>query len=167
MTFCPVLIKEIFHAEVSDFGNTMAAFGFGGLVGAGVSLIPFPPTLKRDRVASFVAIFLGLLVFTIALNRSLFFLSALMILAGMALTVSNISGSTFLQENSGNQNRGKIVSLYQLAMQGGISAGGLVTGIMASQFGIASALLVNGLIAIAFQIVILFQFSTRAELHRE
>jgi predicted MFS family arabinose efflux permease len=155
LTFCPVLIKDVFHAEVGDFGGAMAAFGFGGLIGAGASLISLPPALDRGRIATAVGILLGLIVVAIAFNRSLPILTLMMIFAGVALTMSNISGATFLQENASSLTRGKIVSLFQLALQGGIAAGGLLTGFTISQFGISTALIINGSAAMALQISIL------------
>lgn len=156
MTFCPVLIKDVFHADVGEFGGIMSAFGLGGLIGAAISLAPQPQNLKRSRLASLVAIFLGIVILAISLNRSLMLLIVLMVFAGLAITVSNISVNSYLQENANNHNRGKIVSLYQLALQGGISAGGLLTGFTTSQFGVAQALMMNGALAVGVQGLLLW-----------
>ena len=155
MIFCPVLIKDVFHAQVGDFGGALAAFGLGGLIGAGISIAPLPEKFSRNRISSPIAIFLGAIVIAVAANKSLFLLSVLMVIAGAALTASNISASSFLQTNAKNTNRGKIVSLSQLALQGGLSAGGLITGFMASWLGIATALAINGILAIILQVFIL------------
>jgi len=155
ITFCPVLIKDIFHAEVGEFGGVLAAFGFGGLIGAGLLLLPLPDRYGTGRVAAVVAVLLGLIMIAIALNRSLPALSFLMVFAGVALTFSNISASSFLQKKANNHTRGKVVSLFQLALQAGISGGGLLTGFLASLLGISTALLLNGSIALILQFLIL------------
>ena len=155
ITFCPVLIKDIFHAEVGEFGGALAAFGLGGLLGAGILLLPLPLKYGSGRMAAAVAILLGSIMIAIALNRSLLMLSFLMVFAGVTLTFSNISASSFLQKKANNHTRGKVVSLFQLALQAGVSGGGLLTGFAASQLGISTVLFLNGVVAIVLQILIL------------
>ncbi len=71
------------------------------------------------------------------------------------MTLSNISAGSYLQETASNESRGKMVSLSQLAMQLGISAGGLLTGLVANHFGVATVFLFNGSTAVALQSLIL------------
>ncbi len=157
VTFCSVIIKNVFHAEVENFGGAMAAFGLGGLIGAAASFFPLFKSFKRDRFATAIAIFLGLITVAIALNHSLFLLYALLVLAGGALTATNISANTFLQENATNAIRGRIASLYQLALHGGISAGGLLTGFTVSQLNISTALIINGGLAVVLLVLLLWR----------
>ena len=49
VVFCPVLVKDAFHADVSSFGMAVGAFGIGGLLGA-IGLLTVNP--KRDRGAT-------------------------------------------------------------------------------------------------------------------
>lgn len=151
MTFSPVVIKDVFHAEVGSFGGVMAAFGLGGLIGAALGLIKLPVRIKKSQYSTGIGALLGLIVSIIALNRSLTALSFLMVLAGAALTLSNLTSVSFLQENASNHQRGKIVSLFQLALQGGFALGGLTTGFLSSHIGITKALLLNGVLAIVIQ----------------
>ncbi len=157
ITFCAVLIKNIFHAQVEHFGGAMTAFGIGGLIGASITFITLPKSLKRNRFASILAILLGLVIVSIALNRSLYILIALLVFAGAALTASNISINTFLQEDVEENIRGRIVSLYQLALSGGISIGALFTGFTVTQFNISTALLINGIFAVILQAWLLWK----------
>ena len=69
------------------------------------------------------------------------------------MIVSNISANTLLQTNTPAHLRGQAVSLYMLAMRGGLSIGSLLTGVSVSVLGVGQALLINGLIAVAAQIV--------------
>ncbi len=154
-TFCPVLIKDVFHADVGRFGGAIAALGLGGLFGAGSSFFLFKMKLSRSRLATGVAILLGVTLILISLNRSLVLLNVLMVAAGVCMTLSSISAGSYLQETASNLSRGKMVSLSQLAMQLGISAGGLLTGLLATHFGVATAFLINGSGAIVLQSFIL------------
>lgn len=148
VTFCPVLIKNVFHAEVGNFGGAMAAFGVGGLMGAASSFIPLPASLKRNRFAAMAAVFLSLVVVAIGFNHSLLLLIVLLVLAGAALTTVNISINTFLQENAVNAVRGRVASMYQLTLSGGISLGALLTGFTVSKLNISDALVFNGAVAV-------------------
>ena len=156
ITFCAVLIKNVFHAEVTNFGGAVAAFGIGGLIGSATSFMTLPK-LKGNKFASITAILLGLAIVGIALNHSIYILITLLVIAGAALTASNISINTSLQENVAENIRGRIVSLYQLALSGGISIGALFTGFMVTQLNISKALLINGIAAILFQVWLLFK----------
>ncbi len=42
VTFCPVLVKEVFQGDAGDFSIALGAFGVGGLVGA-IGLLALDP----------------------------------------------------------------------------------------------------------------------------
>ena len=157
ITFCAVLVKTVFHAEVGTFGGAMAAFGTGGLIGAASSFIELPKSFRRNKLASFISLFLALLVVVISFNQSYLFLIVLLVLAGASFTASNINVNTFLQESAVNSVRGRIAGLYQLAIAGGISIGALLTGFIVSQFNISYAFALNGILALCFQVWIYLQ----------
>jgi predicted MFS family arabinose efflux permease len=157
ITFCAVLVKNVFQAEVGSFGGAMAAFGTGGLIGAASSFISFPKSVRRNVLSSEIAIFLGLLVIAISLNQSFPLLIVLLVMSGAAFTAGNIQINTFLQESAANHVRGRIASLYQLAISGGVSIGALFTGFVVSQVHISRALALNGMLAVALQIWVLLR----------
>ena len=78
----------------------------------------------------------------------------LLALAGFAMTVSNTSANSLLQASCLPELRGQAVSLYMLAMRGGVSLGSLLTGLSVSLIGVRDALLINGLLALAAQVTI-------------
>jgi MFS family permease len=121
------------------------------LIGASISFIPMLKSVKLNKLGSVASILLGLVMLVIALNHSFIALIFLLAFAGAGLTLSNISVNSFLQENTTNAFRGRIVSLYQLALSGGISIGALLTGFDTAQFNISNAFLLNGIFALLFQ----------------
>ena len=150
ITFCPVLVKNVFHADVSDFGAVLAAFGVGGIVGA-TGLLAVEGRKSRRRLCSVFAVLYGLTVAATALNPSLIALACLLALAGGAMTISNASANTLLQRTAGPRLRGQTASLYMLAMRGGRSVGDMATGLSVSGLGIQWALLLNGVLAVLIQ----------------
>jgi predicted MFS family arabinose efflux permease len=151
IAFSTVLIKNIFHAEVDTYGGAMTALGIGGFLGAATSFISLPRSFKGNRFASVVAILLSFTMLSIGLTHSFNFLLMLFVISGAGLTASNIAVNIFLQEKIPNTIRGRVVSLYQLALSGGISLGALFTGFVVTQSSISTALMINGLLAIVFQ----------------
>ncbi len=157
VTFCPVIIKDVFHSGVGDFGWAMTAFGGGALIGAAVTFIPFRGPYGRNRIASAAAVLLGFIIIAIAMTHSFLLLSIMLVLAGITQIAANISANTFLQENAADNLRGRITSLYQLAMYSGLSIGTLFTGFMVSRLGIVPAFVINGSIAVIIQSALLLR----------
>lgn len=150
ITFCAVLVRDAFHEDVSHFSMSMSALGVGGLAGA-VGLLFVSPTRDRRPISSWFAAFYGVTLVLTALDPWAALLPVLFVLAGIAMAVSNVSANSFLQAVAPAGMRGRTVSLYMLAMRGGIALGSLVTGISIGAFGVRNALLINGVLALLAQ----------------
>ena len=81
-------------------------------------------------------------------------LPPLLVLAGASMTLSNTATNSLLQATADPHLLGQTVSLYMLALRGGISLGALLTGATVSLLGIRHALLLNGVAAVVAQAVI-------------
>jgi len=64
------------------------------------------------------------------------------------------AANSILQVTSGPRLLGQTVSLYMLAMRGGISIGALLTGGAVTLLGVRHAILLNGLAAVAIQVAL-------------
>jgi len=153
ITFCPVLVKDIFSGQIKDFGNGSSAFGMGGLAGALLAFF-FARKIKVKTPGQFGWL-LGVVVAGVALCRSLTLFMVLMLLGGFLLTVANTASNSNLQSRATNHVRGRYASLYQLSFRGGIALGALLTGFVASRFGIVTAFFLNGALAVIFHSVLL------------
>jgi MFS family permease len=153
LTFSPILVKNAFHGDASHFSIAVTAFGIGGLMGAIALLFVDADGGRRRLCASFAGIY-GMILILAALCPWFWGLVALLTLAGMSMGISNISANTLLQANIPAHLRGQTVSLYMLAMRGGLSIGSLLTGISASWLGVSWALLLNGVLAVLLQSIV-------------
>jgi predicted MFS family arabinose efflux permease len=153
VTFSPVLVKDAFHGDARQFSLALAAFGVGGLLGA-VGLLGVSPDADSRRLSSTFALAYGVVLVLTALNPWFWAMPPLLILAGVAMTVSNTSANSLLQATAGPRQLGQTVSLYMLAMRGGISFGALLTGALAGVLGVRHALLLDGVLAVAVQAVL-------------
>ncbi len=148
LTFCPVLVKSVFQADVAQYSLTVSAFGAGGLLG-GLLLMAIDPRHDRRPLASWAATGFAGVVVASALNRWAAVLPLLFVLGGLSMTMANASANAWLQAQAPAAIRGQTVSLFMLAMRGGTALGGLVTGFTVSAWGVREALLLNGLLALA------------------
>jgi MFS family permease len=150
ITFSPLIVKEVLHADVGQFGGVLTAFGIGGMLGPLLILLTAQrfDTMKMSLTAALVY---GLFIAAAAQIGAVWQLALLLVGSGFLLTVANTSANTFLQSQANDQNRGQTASLFMLAMRGGLSLGNLGMGVIISLSSIHLAFLVNGLLAISVQ----------------
>jgi len=153
ITFSPVLVRSSFQGSAMQFSIAISSFGAGALVGA-IALLFVDANRDRRMIGSLFAVALGITLVLVAINPWLWALPLLMLLAGLAMSVTNISINTLLQTQALPQLRGQAVSLFMLAMRGGISLGSLLTGMSVSLLGVHRALLIDGILAVAVQALI-------------
>lgn len=150
ITFSPVIVKNLLHADVGEFGGVLTAFGIGGMLGPLLILL----TMKRLeplKMSLTAALIYGAFVIAVSRVAAIWELAILLVGCGFLLTVANTSANTFLQSQATDQTRGQTASLFMLSMRGGLSLGNLITGAMISLSSIPAAFLVNGLLAVAIQ----------------
>ena len=153
LTFCPVLIKSVFQTDVNHFSLTMSAFGAGGLLGA-LGLLAVNQQRDPQTLVARLALAYAVVVVLAALNPWAWLLPPLFLLGGLLMTASNATANTALQSSAPPAIRGQSISLFMLAMRGGVAVGGLVTGASVAWLGVREALLLNGLLAIAAQLAV-------------
>lgn len=153
ITFAPILVKQAMHRDIGDFSLVVTAFGLGGVVGATILL---GVDARRDRrllCSAAAATYAAVMVLT-AVDPWFWGLPVLLVFAGLAMTISNTSANTHIQSTASAALRGQTVSLYMLAMRGGIALGSLLTGSAISVFGLRETLFVDGTLAMILQLVI-------------
>ena len=153
ITFCPVLVQNVWHGSAAQFSVAIGAFGVGGLLG-GIGLLGVDPTRDRRKIGAAFAVLYGVLLIAIALNQWASILPVLFVVAGIAMSVTNTSANTFVQSAAAPNLRGQAVSLFMLASRGGTALGALATGFSVEMFGIRKALFINGALAVAAQVQI-------------
>jgi len=153
VTFSPVIVKDVLHADVGQFGGVLTAFGIGGMLGPVLILLTMQrfDTMKMSLTA---ALGYGLVMMAVSTVGAVWQLAVLLVGSGFLLTVANTSANTFLQSEANDQNRGQMASLFMLATRGGLSLGNLATGTFISLSSLHLAFLLNGLLAVGVQIFI-------------
>jgi len=165
--FIPLLIKHLPHAAVSHYALLIALFGTGGLLG-GLALLGVAPQVDRLRLSGIAALVQAMSIVGIAMCPWFWSMQGLMIVAGASMTISATAANTLLQSNARTDELGQTVSLYMLAMRGGISLGALLTGAMIGFLGVQNALLLNGILSVLIQTAVMYSCfrSDVSESHR-
>jgi MFS family permease len=123
------------------------------LIGAS-GLLALDPKSDQRFISTAFAISYGVIVMLAALNPWAWGLPALLVLAGVAMTASNASANGLLQTHAPERIRGQSVSMFMLAMRGGMALGSLLTGLAVHLLGVREALLLNGVVAVMVQLFI-------------
>ena len=150
ITFAPVLVRNTFHRASGAFGGSLSVFGLGGILGAGLVLFA-AETRSRERLSATASLVVGALMVAVALTPSFRVFVGLFFLVGAGIVTTNAAANSVLQSSVGSDLRGRIGSLYALAMRGSAALGSILTGVVVSHLGIRTGLLINGGLAVVSQ----------------
>ncbi len=153
ITFTPVLVHASFDGDATTFSIAMTAFGAGGLVGA-LALLAISSTVDRRHLSAAAGILCAATLIATALTPWRWLLPILLATAGATMTICNASANVVLQAAALPHALGQTVSLYLLAMRGGMSLGALATGVTVGWLGVRYALLLDGALAVAGQLTV-------------
>ena len=147
VTFVPVLVRDAFHLGSAEFGGALSVFGFGGLVGA-AAVLPLKTNRGRQLLSSLAALSVSTLIAATALGRVFGVELVFLFVIGGAMVASNTAANSILQSSIDARIRGRVSSLYTLALRGGAPLGNLATGLVVAHWGIRTAFMVNGILGV-------------------
>jgi MFS family permease len=145
LTFLPVIAKDVFHSGLNPkiFTTLLAVSGAGAVAGSLV-VASLGNIANKGRVALTMLICLGVSMAGFALSKSLVFSYILLFLAGIALIAVFTMIQSLVQLITGNEMRGRVMSVYNVAFRGGMPMGNLATGFLVPIFTAPVVLAVNG-----------------------
>lgn len=130
----PIFARDIWHAGPEGYGLLLSAAGAGALVGAfGLASVRQLERQGAVMIASGVLFSASIIAF--AVSPSLFLGLLLLFLAGVMSTVFGTIIATFIQVDSPNEMRGRVMSLYAITLIGLPSLGSLGSGAIAEMLG--------------------------------
>jgi hypothetical protein len=162
MTLLPVVATGALHGDASTFGILTAATGAGALAGSAMLAV-------RRSVAGlgwWILVMPG--VFGVALAAFSFpgvlWIAALFLgVSGFALLVVMAASNTLLQILVDDALRGRVMSLFTMAVTGLAPLGNLAAGVLARRIGTAGTLELSGLACVAGAVVFAAQFARLRE----
>ena len=153
----PVVSKVVLSGDSSTYGFLMAAMGAGAFVGA----LRLATISYRGFRLNLIFICFGLLgLVLIYLSFAKVFTSVMiaMIIMGFCMSTGLSSCNTFLQLNSPDALRGRIMSVYSLVLGGVTPIGSLYSGYVTDKYGIRIYLIISGVIAITVMSYIFIKY---------
>ena len=123
----------------------MTCSGIGAVVGALISA-NLGWMSRRGRFSIQVQVVLALLLALFAVSTNLYLGLLLLFLCRVCLMVLFASVMTLVQEATTEEMRGRVLSIFNLAMRGGMPVGNLVAGLLASRVSAPFALLVGSVL---------------------
>jgi predicted MFS family arabinose efflux permease len=143
LTFLPVFAKDVLHGNAFTFTMMLSVSGAGAVTGA-LIVASMGNIGNKGKVALVMLTCLGVLIAGFALSKSIVFSCILLFLAGVALIAVFALIQSLVQLITGNEMRGRVMSVYNVAFRGGMPIGSLVTGWLVPHFTAPVVLAVNG-----------------------
>jgi MFS family permease len=143
----PIFAKDILQGGPYTLGFLMAGAGVGALTGS-IYLASRKGIPGLEKWIALAAGFFG--IGLVGFSRShVFWLSlALVLLTGFGMMVQMASSNTVLQTVVEEDKRGRLMSLYAMAIRGMAPFGSLLVGGAASKIGAPNTLMIGGLLCI-------------------
>ncbi len=153
----PVIAKVVLNGDSSTFGFLMASLGIGAFIGA-IRLATI--SHKGIKISQIFIGFgmLGIVLILLGYVKNFEQAMALMLVLGYCMSTGMSSCNTFLQVNSPDYLRGRIMSVYALVLVGVSPVGSMFSGFLTENYGIQISLLISGSIALVFMIIMYLKF---------
>src|SRR5262245_9138735 len=147
LTFLPLFARTVFHEGAQTYSRLMAFSGAGSVAGALV--VAWLGSFRRMGLTALViqAIY-GALIIGFALSRDVWVSGALLFLTGAALMMVFSTITSLVQLTAPNDMRGRVMSIFMLALRGGMPLGSLVSGYLATWISPSLVISINGVLLI-------------------
>jgi len=154
MTILPLIAGEILKTGANGFGMIVSSVGAGSLTGAVIIV------LKKDIKEKFRHIFRASLLFPvglsgIAFSKNFYLTSAFAFLLGFAFVNFFAVSNSFIQYQTEQRLRGRIMSFFAFVFLGFTPIGNLLTGVLAEKYGISIILQIYSFLCLTGGIIFL------------
>jgi predicted MFS family arabinose efflux permease len=145
VVFLPVFARDVYHGGPSVYSTLLVSLGIGSICGALIvaGLGKYP---RQGRAALLMLVALGGLITAFALSRSFILSCVLMFFCGGTLLAVFTTISSLVQMITGDQMRGRVMSVYNVAFRGGMPFGSLIVGALVKQFTAPVVIAWNGVL---------------------
>jgi MFS family permease len=145
LTFLPVFAQDVFEGEIGLYSTMMAYSGAGSVAGA--LMVAW---LGRFRHMGLMLLLMqvvyGALVAGFAMSQVLWLSELLLFCAGVSAMLVTAMTTSLVQLIVPDHLRGRVVSIYMVALRGGMPLGSLASGYAATFVSVPSVLALNGVL---------------------
>jgi MFS family permease len=148
----PVYAKDILHGEAHTFGFLMSATGIGA-VSSTIYLASRKSVHGLVRKIPIATGVCGLAISAFALSRNFTFSPVCMFLMGFGMLTQIASSNTIIQTIVDEDKRGRVMSLFAVALLGMMPFGSLLAGAVAEKIGVQDTLLLGAALCMVSALV--------------
>lgn len=155
ITFLPVMARDVFHGGADTFTLFLCLSGAGSVAGA----LMIAGNQKQAGMAKrslSVMLALGIFILAFGLSHNLGVSSLLVFCSGAALMIVFATNTSLVQLYVGDDMRGRVMSVYNVAFRGGMPIGSVVCGYLIKQSSAPTIMAVNGALVVLFALYYLF-----------
>src|SRR6185437_8256412 len=145
IVFLPVFARDVFKQGASTYTILLICSGVGSICGALV-VAGMGKFRHQGRAALLMLCALGILMAGFSLSKSLVLSCVMVFFAGTMLIAVFATISSLVQLLTGDEMRGRVMSVYNVAFRGGMPIGSLVTGALVPRFTAPIVLAFNGVL---------------------
>ncbi|MFC1501027.1 MFS transporter [Elusimicrobiota bacterium] len=143
----PVIVKDIYLMDASGLGIFMGAMGAGALFGA-ITMVSKKDTSGIKKIIFGSAVSFAVLVIIFALIKN-FFIAIIILVALGYLGFLHIGFSnTFIQLETSNAMRGRVMSFFVMSFMGFVPIGSLIAGFLSDKTDAQTAITTGGVFAL-------------------
>ncbi len=150
-TFFPVFAKDIFGRGPETFALFLSVSGAGSIVGS-LSIAASGNLQRKGRVALIMLLVLGVSVAVFGVSRSIPLSCAALFVSGAAMMAVFAMVNSLVQLIVTDEMRGRVMSVYNFAFRGGMTAGNFVAGSMVKGFTAPVVIAAEGILLIVLAI---------------
>src|SRR5438874_1971237 len=133
IAFLPVFASEVFHGKPTTYAAMLSFSGAGAVTGA-LLVAGLGKAKHQGRNALIALCVLGIFTSAFALSPSVPFSCTMIFLAGIALLSVFAMISSLIQLMTPDHMRGRVMSVFNLALRGGGPIGAVITGALIHKF---------------------------------
>jgi predicted MFS family arabinose efflux permease len=145
ISFLPVFAKDVFHGGPNVYMWFLVASGAGSVAGA-LTVAASRKSGNPFRRALVAMVVLGGLITAFGLSNSRTLSTALLFGGGAAMMVVFALNSSLVQAYVGDAMRGRVMSVYNVALRGGMPMGSLLSGFLIKSMSAPVVMRVNGVL---------------------
>lgn len=148
----PAFTKDILAGGSNIYGFLLGASGFGALLGA-IYLASFRTPEKTGKLIPWSAIIFGIGLIIFSFSRYSVISIIIIGAVGLGDMLHTAASNTFIQTITDDDKRGRVMSLYTMAIVGTAPFGSLLVGEIADLAGTPATLLIGGIACITGAII--------------
>ena len=144
LTFLPVITRDVFHRDVGFYTQLMMFAGAGAVMGA-LMVAWLGKNKHMGRILLILLALFGTIIVGFGLSRRTYLSASILFMGGSLFVMCSSLTTSLAQLLAPLEFRGRVLSIYLVALLGGSPLGGLASGWLVTRAGSATVmLLVNG-----------------------